>query len=134
MFPDNEQFKEATHIGEELFDDQAYELDRRCRSVQRGVERNLFARETALKSYGVTRQQYEDYLSRNLTEHLQSSISINYIVTSLDYGYFIHVMDRMLQNLAKIPHHGRLKHLDSTINEMKKLSKEVEHSSFQMDE
>ena len=64
MFPDHIKFKEAAYIGEELFDDEQYELERSCVSLQSGVERKLFTLDAGLKTYGITIEQYEQYLAK----------------------------------------------------------------------
>ena len=65
MFPDPTKYKESAYIGEELFDDPAYELERACRSLRRCVERKLFTLNAGLKSYGITNEQYEKLLSKS---------------------------------------------------------------------
>jgi len=102
--------------------------------VQRGVEKNLFTREAALKAYGVSRWEYEEFLGKNMTKQLQLSVSADLTITIQDYGTIVHVMAKMFQALATLPHVGRLQHLDSAMREMGKLSREVEHDNFHLDE
>jgi hypothetical protein len=75
MFPDHQQFNEAAHIGEELFDDKSYELERNCQSIQKGFERGLFTIEAGLKAYGVTMEEYDQYLGKKgIWPHFKVSI------------------------------------------------------------
>ena len=64
-FPDPTKYKESAYIGEDLFDDPAYELERACRSLRKCVERKLFTLNAGLKSYGITNEQYEKFLSKS---------------------------------------------------------------------
>lgn len=64
MYPEHQHFKEAAHIGEELFDDEFYELERNCQSIKRGLDGKVFTLEDGLKAYNVSREKYEEFFGR----------------------------------------------------------------------
>jgi hypothetical protein len=69
MSPDKYRLTESAYIGEELFTDAGYELERQCASVRHAEERKLMSREEALEAFGVSPEQYTAYLARN-TSHI----------------------------------------------------------------
>jgi len=74
MFPKDVDYREEAHIGEELFDDLSYELERQCMVVQSTVEKGIFSLERALKSYKVQKEDYDNFLAKQQYEILQKSI------------------------------------------------------------
>jgi hypothetical protein len=124
MFPDKKEYKEAAHIGEELFEDKDYELERQCMSVQRGVERNLFPLDVALNAYNVTREQYEEFLAKNINKQLQAYLLIQ--PNAFGYSTYFHIMDRMVHLLAGEHNSHNMKYLHPLLKELRKLSKDIE--------
>ncbi len=123
MFPDKKEYGEAAHIGEELFGDIEYELQRQCMSVQRGVERNLFPLDIALKAYCVTLEQYEDFLAKSINEQLQANLWIQ--SNAPDYSIYLNIMDRMLIFFAGKDNSNNMRHIDPVLKELRKLSKNI---------
>jgi hypothetical protein len=55
------------YIGEELLgDNPEYELERKCLVVYQSVRDDYFSLDEALKAYEVSREDYEDFIERNL--------------------------------------------------------------------
>lgn len=122
MFPEHQEFKEAAHIGEELFNDNSYEIERNCQSIQRGMERKLFTMEAGLKVYGVTMEQYEQYLGKDMTNLLSSYISTN--KTIVNGPSFIHVISYMVKHFSEPK--PEYDNFNSVIKALNKFTKEVE--------
>lgn len=122
MFPDHEKFKEAAHIGEELFNDESSELERNCQCIQRGLEQKLFTMEAGLKAYGVTIKEYEQYLGKDLANLLSAYVATNEAL--INDSIFIHVISYMVGHISK-PQNDRY-NLDPVIKALGKLSEEVE--------
>jgi len=69
------KYIEEAHIGEELFQDKAYELERQCMTVQNTVQRKVFSLAEALEAYGVSNEDFENYLAKTITEKYLNTIT-----------------------------------------------------------
>jgi hypothetical protein len=130
MSTDKYRLTESAYIGEELFADASYELERQCASVRHAEERRLMSREEALEAFEVTPGQYTAYLARNTSQILWP---VNPAVLSrMENLIALRVLNANLmefashQNQAKMVH---LKHLNAALRAMKKLTDEAEHQS-----
>lgn len=122
MFPDHIKLKEAAHIGEELFDDNSYELERSCLSLQKGVERKLFTLDVGLRTYGITREQYEEYLAKDIAKILNVNFPANKSLS--DQVSTIHVLERIFPLLSSFSFPQN--NLIAIRRVLERLSKEVE--------
>jgi len=120
---------EADYIGEELFDNAAYELERQCASVRHTEERKIMSRGRALEIFEVSADQHTEYLAKNAFHILwpadttvinwgESSISLKAINATLIYFASRHQGST-----------AALKHLDAALRAMKKLNEEAEYQS-----
>jgi hypothetical protein len=75
MLTDNRNFREAGHIAEELLDNQAYELERRCASVERSVKGGAFLLDKALKLYKVDMDNYIDYIAKTHADNMSAELT-----------------------------------------------------------
>jgi len=134
MFPDKHINTEAAHIGEELFDDMAYEIGRKCESVQHGIERGIFDLPTGLKAYGVLQADYDTYLGEHMSEQLVTAVSLSTAVSG--YTSYIHVINYMMVSFANTSpsFSSHSKTLTSALRALKKLSKEVEEEKYHFGE
>jgi hypothetical protein len=134
MFPDKHIHTEAAHIGEELLDNPLYEIERKCESIQRGVERGLFDVPAGLKAYGITQPEYEKYLGEHMSEQLVTAVSLSTAMSG--YTSYIHVINHMMVSFANtsptILSHS--KSLVSALRALKKLSKEAEATQYHVNE
>ena len=129
MSPLKYTLTEAAYIGEELFDNAAYELERQCASVRHAEERKLMSREQALEIFEVSPDQYTEYLAKNaflilwptdtnIVNWSESSISLKAINATLIYFATRHQGSTVA-----------LKHWDAALRAMKKVTEEAEDQS-----
>ena len=74
MYLDRSKSNEAAHVAEELFQDEAYELERNCMVVQDTVEQGVFTLDQALKGYKVSMSDYTDFLARKGTNDITDKV------------------------------------------------------------
>jgi len=68
---DKSQYKEEAHIGEELMEDSKVSpLDRRCFAVKQMVEDRVFTLDEALAAYSVSKDDFNNYLSRYVVSEI----------------------------------------------------------------
>jgi hypothetical protein len=134
MYPDKHTHTEAAHIGEELLDDPSYEIEKKCESIQRGVERGLFDVPAGLKAYGVLQSDYDRYLGEHLSEQLVTAVSLSTAATG--YTSYIHVINHMMVSFANASplFSSHSKSLVSALRALKKLSKEAEEEKYHFGE
>ena len=75
MLTENKNFREAGHIAEELLDNETYELERRCVSVERTVKGGAFLLDKALKLYKVAMDDYIDYIAKTHADNMSAELS-----------------------------------------------------------
>jgi hypothetical protein len=69
---DKSQYKEEAHIGEELMEDSKVSpLDRRCFAVKQMVEDRVFTLDEALAAYSVSKDDFNNYLSRYVVSEIK---------------------------------------------------------------
>lgn len=69
---DKSQYKEESHIGEELMEDSKISpLDRRCFAVKQMVEDRVFTLDEALAAYSVSKDDFNNYLSRYVVSEIK---------------------------------------------------------------
>ena len=69
---DKSQYKEEAHIGEELMEDsKVSSLDRRCFAVKQMVEDKVFTLDEALAAYSVSKDDFNNYLSRYVVSEIK---------------------------------------------------------------
>ena len=109
-----------------MLDNPLYEIERKCESIQRGVERGLFDVTTGLNAYSVTQPVYEKYLGEHMSEQLIAAVGS--ATATVGYTSYIHVINHMMANFANadIVELQHRKSLQSALRALKKLSKEVE--------
>jgi hypothetical protein len=130
MYPDKYRLTESAYIGEELFSDAVYDLERQCASVSHAEQRKLMSREEALEAFEVTPEQYTAYLARN-TSHIlwpahKSVLSWTESVMTLQ------VLSANLMEFASYQTQaqmGYLKHFNAALSAMKQLIDEAEDQS-----
>lgn len=124
---------EAGYIGEELFSDSAYELERQCAFVHRTLERKLMSQEEALEAHGVTADQYTAYLLRNTLDLLWAGGTFSWT----DSRISIKVLGANLLEFANhqpLKHKRQLKHLAPALRAIQLLSEEMEGRQSLVDE
>jgi hypothetical protein len=115
MFTENNNFREAAHIGEELFDNSGFEMDSKCMSVESTVKDGVFTLEKALKLYKVPLETYIDYLAGNHvasidnqlksdTKKAQMMFTIN-VMEKIFEITFANIDASMVTNITKILSH-----------------------------
>jgi len=130
MSPDKYRLTESAYIGEELFADASYELERQCASVRHAEERKLMSREKALEAFEVTPEQYTAYLARNTSQILWPVLT-----TELSWTESLIALRVLSANLMEFASHQNqakmvhLKHLSAALRAMKKLTDEAEDQS-----
>jgi hypothetical protein len=68
---DKSQYKEEAHIGEELMEDSKVSpLDRKCFAVKQMVEDRVFTLDEALAAYSVSKDDFNNYLSRYVVSEI----------------------------------------------------------------
>lgn len=73
---------EMAHIGEELVTDSPLsELDRKCLIVKESVQDEDFTLDEALKVYGLSRKDYENFIAKNLLNELKTSAGSSVEIT-----------------------------------------------------
>ena len=66
------QYKEEAHIGEELMEDSKVSpLDRSCFAVKQMVEDRVFTLDEALAAYSVSKDDFNNYLSRYVVSEIK---------------------------------------------------------------
>ena len=74
MSSDKSNLNEMAHIGEELVTDSSLsDLDRKCLIVKESVQDEDFTLDEALKVYGLSRKDYENFIAKNLLNELKNS-------------------------------------------------------------
>jgi hypothetical protein len=69
---DKSQYKEEAHIGEELMEDSKVSpLDRRCFAIKQMVEDRVFTLDEALAAYSVSKDDFNNYLSRYVVSEIK---------------------------------------------------------------
>ena len=68
------KYTESAHIGEELMDDSALELKRRCSTVHKMVSNQMFTLEEALEAYDVPMTAYFNFIAGNTFYEISSGI------------------------------------------------------------
>jgi len=69
---DKSQYREEAHIGEELMEDSKVSpLDRRCFAVKQMVEDRVFTLDEALAAYSVSKDDFNNYLSRYVVSEIK---------------------------------------------------------------
>lgn len=69
---DKSRYKEEAHIGEELMEDSKFSpLDRRCFAVKQMVEDRVFTLDEALAAYSVSKDDFNNHLSRNVVAEIK---------------------------------------------------------------
>ncbi|QJD98237.1 hypothetical protein HH214_21330 [Mucilaginibacter robiniae] len=125
---------ESAYIGEELFADADYELERQCASVRHAEERGLMSREQALDAFEVTPEQYTAFLAHN-TSHILWPAADTKVWSWTESVITLRVMNINLiqfanhQTQTQGKHLKYLKTLNAALRAMKKLTEEVEVQS-----
>jgi hypothetical protein len=130
MYPGKHAYTEAAHIGEELFDDPAYEVEQNCERIQRGVERGIFDVPGGLQAYKVLQSDYDKYLGEHLAEQLVTAVSLS--TATAGYTSYIHVINYMMESFAHSSpvFSSHSKSPEPALRALKKLSKEAEEKKF----
>lgn len=86
MFLDKEKSGDSGLIAEEILAD-VPEVFRKCHVAEMAIKDGDFPMEEALKIYGITRRQYENYLKEKETEKVKQKFAdlFNEIKTNLKY-------------------------------------------------
>ncbi len=77
MYPDNLKYqKEEAHTGEELLNSsQVSDLERTCMVIKQLVDDKAFSLNEALELYGLSNQEYDNFLSRHMKAELSAALS-----------------------------------------------------------
>jgi len=121
MSLDKSNLHEEVHIGEELLNESTLsDLDRKCLTVKESVQDEDFTLEEALKVYGLSRKDYENYVAKNLLNELKISAgsSVEITVKSL---FALEVIKEMY----KIQFDKLDKSSNEIIIHLEKLSKDI---------
>lgn len=104
-------------IAKELFSEGFSEIMDKCKVVEMTVEDKDFTREEALKIYGVTKEQYENYLEKKVSKELIYHISftaeslLHKLLQSQEFnsGDNIEFLIKLSELLSNSKEHGNLK-------------------------
>lgn len=121
MSLDKSNLHEEVHIGEEHLNGSTLsDLDRKCLTVKESVQDEDFTLEEALKVYGLSRKDYENYVAKNLLNELKISAgsSVEITVKSL---FALEVIKEMY----KIQFDKLDKSSNDIIIHLEKLSKDI---------
>ena len=120
MLTDRENYKEEGYIGEELFQNPAYELERQCMTVESTVKRKIFTLPEALELYEVSEEQFENYLAKNIFENFSTLYTTD---GTLNQNISLHVVNKVFQQVMGGRHKNKVAKIDK---EIRRLSNEIE--------
>jgi hypothetical protein len=115
MLLDRTKYKEAAHIGEELFQDAAYELERQCMTVESVVKRKILSLPEALEAYEVTKEEFENYLAKNISENF---LTLYVTGENIDRKMYLHVMSKAFQQVMGPHHKTKVAKIDKEIRQL----------------
>jgi hypothetical protein len=125
MLPGREKYKEAAHTGEEFFQDKAYELERQCMTVQSAVQRKILSFPEALEAYGVTKEQFANYLVKNIREEMYTTL---YTGTGIiDVTMYLEIIKKLVHEAPGSTHSKKIPLVDNAIVQF---SNEIEAEDY----
>jgi hypothetical protein len=104
MLVDNNNFREAEHIGEDLLQQADLAMNSRCRSVERTLADGVFTLEKALKLYKVPEETYYTFVAKKHAAKIDSEVSTDsvkerYISTINIFEKMIHISFSSLMDI-----------------------------------
>jgi len=120
MLLDRKKYKEEAHIGEEFFQDRAYELECQCMTVESVVQRKILSIPEALEAYGVTEEQFVSYLAKKFKDSIENILHTKN--GAIDISMYLRFMMNLFHEVLGENHLKNVNRLDRFII---KLSDEI---------
>src|SRR6185437_8538452 len=124
MLRDRKGYTEAAHIGEEFFQNNAYELERQCMMVQSAVQRKILTFPEALSTYGVTKEQFGNFLVKSIRENVFTTLSNDGMV---DLTMYLDILKKLFHEVLDDKHVQRAASVDKAIDQF---SSEIEAEGY----
>ncbi|GAA3967192.1 hypothetical protein [Mucilaginibacter dorajii] len=124
MLPDRSKYTEAAHVGEEFFHDKAYELERQCMVVHSAVQRKILSFPEALEAYSVTKEQFGNYLVKNIRQDVFTTLSKDGVV---DVDMYLDILKKLFHEVLDDSHAKKAAPVDKAID---KLSTEMKAEGY----
>jgi hypothetical protein len=122
MLVDNDNFREAAHIGEEILSNRDLAIRTQCLAVEGTVSSGVLTLEKALRIYKVPFEIYVDFIANNHVNSITNQIKSDSEKDTIIFN--IKVMEKILQ-LSFATFDSKL--ITSIIKSLTSLSKEVEN-------
>jgi hypothetical protein len=114
MLRDRKKYTEAAHIGEEFFQNKDYELERQCMTVQSSVQRKVLSLPEALDAYGITKEQFGNFLVKNIREDVFTSLSKDGMV---DVTMYLDILKKLFHEVLDDRHVQKAAPVDNAIDQ-----------------
>lgn len=114
MLLDRKKYTEAAHIGQEFFENKAYELERQCMAVQSSVQRKILSFPEALEAYCVSKEQFGNYLVKSIRQDVFTTLSKDGMV---DVTMYLDILKKLFHEVLDDNHVQKAAPVDQAIDQ-----------------